>query len=114
MIARGAVGNTDQLGLEASGVVRRVGLDVHDFQVGDKVGIVGSGMFQTRITVPIRQCWKLPESFPLDHAATMQVAYLTAMYALLHLAGLSEGQVRRLHQHLWYFFSARSFDNRQS
>ncbi|GFF62126.1 putative acyl carrier protein [Aspergillus udagawae] len=54
MIARGAVGNTDQFGLEASGIVRRVGLDVHDFQVGDKVGIIGSGMFRTRIIVPIQ------------------------------------------------------------
>ena len=93
MIAMGLVGTASQFGLEASGRVRRVGASVKDLCPGDHVGILSSGMCQSRILTPRHTCWKIPNKLRLESAAAITVPYLTAMYAILHAANLQKHSV---------------------
>lgn len=96
MIAMAFVGNRAQFGLEASGVVCRVGASVSGFQPGDQVGILGSGLCHSKVAVASNTCWKLPDRLSLENAAVIMVPYLTAMYSLIHVGNLKRNQVRRL------------------
>lgn len=93
MITMGFVGNETQLGLEASGIVRRVGSGVSTLKQGDRVGILGSGLCRSRVVTKSNTCWKLPDSLSLDAAAATLVPCLTALYSLLHVGSLKKGQV---------------------
>lgn len=93
MIAMGLLGTASQFGLEASGKVRRVGSNVNDLSPGDLVGILNSGICQSRILTRRHACWKIPKTLSLEAAAAVTVPYLTAMYALLHAANLKKDQV---------------------
>lgn len=94
MVAMGLVGTKSQIGLEASGIVCEVGTGVTGFLIGDRVGLVGSGLCQTCINVPARTCWKIPESVSMEVAASTLVPFLTALYSLTHAGNLKKGQVR--------------------
>lgn len=101
MVAMGLVGNKSQIGLEASGIVLKVGDQVTEFQVGDKVGIMGSGLCTTRTCIAAASCWKIPERLSLQDASAVLVPYLTAIYSLLHVGGLRTGQVSSNNLHFW-------------
>ncbi|KAF5859548.1 hypothetical protein ETB97_002789 [Aspergillus alliaceus] len=73
MVAMGFMGTKDELGLEASGVVRRVGTEVVDFSPGDNVVVVGGGLLHTRVVIHQQQCRKVPDSLCLQDAVTMPV-----------------------------------------
>lgn len=91
------MGSKNELGIEASGIVCSVGSIEHRFKVGDRVGLLGYGLCQTRVNVPADSCWKVPESLSLESAAATLVPFLTALYSLVHIGGLREGQVNDSH-----------------
>lgn len=66
---------------------------MHGFEVGDKVGVLGPGLCQTRINVLDSCCWKLPRHLSLEAAASALVPFLTALYSLIHIGNLRKGQV---------------------
>ena len=82
-----------QFGLEAAGFVARIGPDVKDLKIGDRVLCWKKQAFSTFITVPEFSCAKLPDSLHFDEAATMVVPYVTAIHSLLSVGGLEKGQV---------------------
>lgn len=100
MIAMGLLGTASQFGLEASGKIRRVGSNVKDLGPGDLVGILRSGIYQSRILTHRHTCWRITKKLSLEAAAAMMVPYLTAMYALLHAANLKKNQVCTLNKSL--------------
>ncbi len=90
--------NGDCFGLEASGLVRRVGPGVKDYCVGDRIMLLGTSSLATVVTVSESQCVKIPGSLSFDDAVTMPLAYSTAIYSLFNLGGLEKGQ-GKLYQH---------------
>ncbi|KAI9151270.1 Polyketide synthase [Paramyrothecium foliicola] len=86
-----------QFGLEAAGIVTKVGAAVKDFQVGDRVFSLKKQAFATHIVAPEFSCAKIPDGLSFDEAATMLVPYLTAIYSLIDIGRLTEGQSVLIH-----------------
>ncbi|KAI0853704.1 putative polyketide synthase [Daldinia vernicosa] len=83
----------DYLSTEAAGIVSQVGSAVTSLRAGDRVFGFIPGNMGNYMRSPVTSVSKIPEgesSFAC--AASMSVAYLTAIYALKHLARLSEGE----------------------
>ncbi|KAI1441986.1 KR domain-containing protein [Annulohypoxylon stygium] len=80
------------LSTEAAGVVSQVGSTVTSWKVGDRVFGFIPGNMGNYVRSPATLVSKIPEGESFARAASMPVAYLTAIYALKHLAKLSEGE----------------------
>lgn len=93
MVSIGMVGRPEELGMEATGVVHRVGAEVTDFKPGDTVFLLGKGLLATRTVLHQHACVKIPEGLSLEDAAAMPVAYLTAIHSLVKLGQIQKNQV---------------------
>ena len=85
------------LGMECCGHVVACGPDVTRFQPGDKVITFAPACFASHVTVDESGCAPMPSTVSADEAATIPVTFLTAYYALVHLAALSEGDTVLIH-----------------
>jgi NADPH:quinone reductase-like Zn-dependent oxidoreductase len=81
------------LGSEASGVVCRVGPQVKDLCVGDRVMLMSDGAFSTHVIASEYSCEKIPDSLTFEDAATMPAVFTTAVASLFNVGGLQKGQV---------------------
>ena len=89
-------GNVD-LGLEAAGIVSRVGLGVHSLAEGDRVfALAPSGCFSTRVVLPFSLCVKIPDSLSFEEAATMPICFATAIHSLIDIGQAEKGQVSNI------------------
>lgn len=71
-------------GSEFSGVVRAVGPDVSDLQVGDRVlGATLNGAFAERVMVPAKSVRPVPAELDFVAAAALHVTYATAFHSLI-------------------------------
>lgn len=95
----GLFGNSEELGLEGSGIIRRAGGGQVQLKPGDRVAMLSKGVNRTRVTVQSSCCFKVPDHISLEDAATMPSVYITSVYCLVHLARLQKGEVR----HCRYF-----------
>ncbi len=84
-------------GFECAGVVRRVGTKIAHLQPGDAVMGFGRQSFATHATADARVFSKVPQGITVEAAATIPVAFLTAWYALAHLARLQKGEWVLIH-----------------
>lgn len=84
-------------GFECAGRVVRVGTHVTDLKIGDAVMGFGRQSFATHCTADARVFTVLPDGLPVEAAATVPVAFLTAWYALVHLAQLQPGEWVLIH-----------------
>ena len=86
------------LGMEASGVVSRVGSSVSLFKVGDRVMFLTSdGCVATKVVVSASLAIKLPEKLSLEAAATMPLCFTIALQALIVVGRLEKGQSVLIH-----------------
>jgi acyl transferase domain-containing protein len=85
------------LGDECAGRVIAVGERVRDFAVGDEVMAIAPGCFASHVTIHAALVLPRPPRLSQEEAATMLVAYLTAYYALHHLAHLRAGERVLIH-----------------
>lgn len=85
------------LGIECSGVVTRVGKDVSDYTVGDRVLTVANGWYKTYIRNSQENFQKLPESMSFEEGATMMISYGTAVYSIYNAARLEAGETILIH-----------------
>jgi acyl transferase domain-containing protein/acyl carrier protein len=85
------------LGNECAGEVVGVGEGVEHLQVGDKVMGLASGSFSTYVTTPAELVTLKPGQFSFEEAATIPITFLTAYYALHHLAKMSAGDRVLIH-----------------
>ena len=86
-----------EVGMEASGVVRRVGAGVDHCRVDDEVIFTQGGCIANRVVVPAPLVFSKPAGLDMEQAASSLSVYLTAYYALVHLARLREGQSVLIH-----------------
>jgi phthiocerol/phenolphthiocerol synthesis type-I polyketide synthase C len=85
------------LGMELSGTVAAVGQGVRGLRVGDRVAAFAASSFSDRVITKASTVLKIPESWSFEAAATVPTAFLTAYYALTHLAHLAEGERVLIH-----------------
>ncbi len=85
------------LGFECSGVIAAVGAEVKHLEVGQRVVALAPQAFASHVCVSATAVAKLPDRVGLPAAASIPVAFLTAYYALHHLAHLSEGEWVLIH-----------------
>jgi len=73
------------IGLEASGIIKKVGTKVKDLTVGDHVAYVSSpiGAYAEKRVMPVNKLVKIPKEIGLEVAATIMTKGLTTHY-LLH------------------------------
>lgn len=94
-IAMGIVPDNEyNIGFECAGVVKRLGLGVEKFKVGDRVCMLKAGSYANRVRVAVDRCHVIPGSMSFEEAATIPSVYLCSLYSMYHLGGLKEGQVR--------------------
>ena len=92
---RSALGRT--VGMEASGIVRRVGAAVRACRVGDAVAFTQGGVITNRAVVKEYLVFSKPPSLSMEEAASVLSVYVTAYYSLVHLARLRKGQRVLIH-----------------
>jgi len=79
------------IGFEFAGVVDAVGADVTSVGIGDRVFGCGRGCFGTRAVTQAGQLARIPVGMSFEAAATIPLAYLTALYALQELGHIRSG-----------------------
>ncbi len=90
-------GDPGPLGNECAGVVTAVGEGVTDLQVGDAVVSMIDRSFATWVVAPAALTVLKPPGLTFAEAATIPVTFLTAEYALTHLAGMKKGDRVLIH-----------------
>lgn len=85
------------LGLEMSGIVERVGRDVEDLSVGDKVVAFGSSCFGNRVITKASATALKPTGVSFEAASTIPSTFFTSYYSLHHLARLQAGERVLIH-----------------
>ncbi|KAK3319476.1 putative polyketide synthase [Cercophora scortea] len=96
MVAMGQMADT-ALGLDAAGIVRRVGSSVTKFKVGDKVIMCAFGAHRTFHRAPASFCTHLPEGMSFEEGASIPVVHATAWNALIRVAKVQKGQSILIH-----------------
>ena len=85
------------LGGECAGVIARVGEGVTDYAVGDEVVSIGSGLLRSFVTLPVSQTRHKAPFLSFAQAASMSVAFATALFALEHVARVRPGERVLIH-----------------
>ena len=86
-----------EVGMEASGVVRRLGEGADYCRVGDEVIFTRGGCIANRMTVEKHFLFAKPSRLSMEEAAAALSVHVTAYYALIHLARLGKGQRVLIH-----------------
>ncbi|KKA30866.1 hypothetical protein TD95_000725 [Thielaviopsis punctulata] len=87
-------GSENHIGVEAAGVVSRVGALVDNIKVGDRVVLIAAGAVSSVKVVNKDLVVKIPDSLDFEQAATLPISYLTAIHAL---SNLKSGQTVLIH-----------------
>jgi NADPH:quinone reductase-like Zn-dependent oxidoreductase len=87
----------DVFGQECSGVVARVGPGVEHLAAGDRVLAFAVGSLATHVTVAAALAVPIDPGTPFTEAASLPVAFLTAMHALEQVAQLRAGERVLIH-----------------
>ncbi|OHX16822.1 type I polyketide synthase [Chromobacterium sphagni] len=84
-------------GQEAAGVVTRVGREIKDVRVGDRVMCAGHSCLAEHVVMPRRVVAPIPRMLGFQQAAGVPVAFTTAWIALRHAANLRRGERILIH-----------------
>jgi NADPH:quinone reductase len=73
------------IGIEGAGIIEKVGPDVNDFKVGDRVAYASMpiGSYSTHRIFPTKKLVKVPEGIELENVVTLMTKGITTFY-LLH------------------------------
>ena len=86
------------LGFEASGIIDKIGKNVKELNIGNKViGLSLSGSYSSHLCIDKDLIIPLPENFELDEAAAFPVAYITAYMMIFDLGNLQDGDTFLIH-----------------
>ena len=82
------------LGIDTTGVIRRVGSNVRNVTVGDRVfALAPHGCITDRLFLPCSLAIKLPDNLTFEDAATMPCCFATAIHSLLNVGRMVKGHV---------------------
>ena len=85
-------------GLEAAGVVAKVGARVREVAPGDRVmALLGGGGYAERVAVPAGMALRVPDGLSFPEAAAIPEVFFTAYDALFRQAGLGMGESVLIH-----------------
>ena len=90
-------GDPGLLGNECAGTVVAVGPGVEHPEVGDEVVAIAAGTFASYVTTQASTTFASPANLNAEEAATVPITFLTAEYALNHLAHMAEGERVLIH-----------------
>jgi len=91
-------GHSDLLGLEASGVIEKMGKNVEGFKVGDKVcSLLDGGGYAEYCVAKYRQTFKIPDSINFEEAAGLPECFMTCWSNLVDRGKLKTGQKVLIH-----------------
>lgn len=80
-------------GMEFAGTIRSIGPGVAGWTVGDRVAAYAlNGGFAEQALAKVGQFYAVPDDVPLDQAALLCGAYLTAYFALVERGGFRRGE----------------------
>ena len=98
MIGLGQVQH-QELGLECSGILTRVGADGQrsGLQRGDRVCAISEKCYANRTRASFEGTIKIPDEMSFATAASIPIVYSTAYHALFDVGRLSEGEVVLIH-----------------
>ncbi|KAF3923302.1 hypothetical protein ABW21_db0202636 [Orbilia brochopaga] len=82
---------------EFTGIVEKIGSEVTDLVIGDRVYVMAPSSFRTVQIVPQWACQKLDNSEAINLFSTLPFVYAMAIYALDKKAGLQEGETVLIH-----------------
>ena len=87
------------IGAEGAGVIKEVGSNIKEFNVGDKVSYAGIplGAYSTHRNYPTKNIVKVPNSIDLEVAATLMTKGLTTFYLLHKTYPAKSGQTILFH-----------------
>ncbi|CAD6448954.1 f397abe9-75d8-410a-8065-48fb1933f1d7 [Sclerotinia trifoliorum] len=89
--------NSDLLGFEGAGVIRKIGPGVRNVAVGDRVSWAGPGKFRNIERYDSRFVQKLQPKETFEQMSSIMVPFVTAIYGLIHLAKLQPGESVLIH-----------------
>ena len=92
----GAVPDT-QIGLDAAGIIKRVGTKVTLVQPGDRVATLQPGAYRTLLRTDESLVAKLPANMSMEAGASLPTVYVTAYQALYMAARLEPGETVLIH-----------------
>ncbi|MFI6513910.1 acyltransferase domain-containing protein, partial [Streptosporangium sp. NPDC050855] len=97
LLALGMYPDDVPLGGEGAGVVTEVGPGVTGLAPGDRVFGLFGGAFGPSAVADHRVVARIPEGWSFEQAASVPIAYLTAYYGLVELAGLRRDETVLVH-----------------
>jgi len=85
------------IGVDAAGIISRVGSAVTKFKSGDRVAFFAQGAHSTHPRTRADNCALIPDNMSLEEAASVPTIHGTAWYALVRLARVQPGQSLLVH-----------------
>ena len=91
-------GTTDIPGLEVSGEIVAVGVDIKNWSVGDKVAaLVAGGGYAEYVAAPFQQCLPIPNGLSMIEAAALPEAFFTVWTNVFERGALKKGETLMIH-----------------
>ncbi|KAF5857451.1 hypothetical protein ETB97_005765 [Aspergillus alliaceus] len=92
--------NEHILGLEGTGIVHRLGKDVHNvrkLEMGQQVLVFKKGAFCNRVRAEAERVYPIPDSMTFEETCTLASSYLTGIHSLFNLADTKKGSKVLIH-----------------
>jgi len=85
-------------GLEYSGIILKIGNNIKDFEVGDKImGAIRFGAYTTHLNIDSRYVLNIPTDWSFEDGASFIVQALTAHYSLVDLGNIKQNYTILIH-----------------
>lgn len=86
------------LGLEVSGEITEIGIQVNDKKIGDKVcALIASGGYAEYVAVDATHCLPIPKGISLTDAAALPETVFTVWFNVFHLGKLQPNEKLLIH-----------------
>ena len=96
MVSMGIIPDTE-LGVDAAGIIKRVGPDVTLVKPGDRVATCQFGTYCNLIRVPEFLVQKLPDNMSIEDGASLSCVYVTVYQGLVEVGRLVRGETILIH-----------------
>jgi NADPH:quinone reductase-like Zn-dependent oxidoreductase/NADP-dependent 3-hydroxy acid dehydrogenase YdfG len=86
-----------EMGLDAAGIVIKVGSGVVNVEIGDRVAFIQAGSMRTNARIDSSLLQKLPEDMTFEEGAAIPTAFAAAYHSLVETARLSKHDTILIH-----------------